>query len=170
MHILKSHQWAQNLKRSVFIPISKKCNAKECSHHQIIALISHASKVMLKILQARLPQYVNWELPDVKVGFRKVTGIRDQIDNIHRIIRKQENSRKKKSTTASGTTLKHSTVWPQQVMENSFKRWYYNTILPASWENGYRSRCNSQNQIWNNGMVSNWEWSTSTPYMVTLLI
>ena len=75
-------------KRSVFIPISKKGNAKECSNYHIIALISHASKIMLKILQARLQPYVNWELPDVQAGFRKGRWTWDQIANIHWIIEK----------------------------------------------------------------------------------
>ena len=81
--IWKTQQWPQDWKRSVFIPIPKKGNAKECSNYCTIALISHASKVMLKILQARLQQYVNHELPDVQAGFRKGRGIRDQIANIH---------------------------------------------------------------------------------------
>ena len=80
--IRKTQQWPQDWKRSVFIPIPKKGNAKECSHYCTIVLISHASKVMLKILQARLQQYVNRELPDVQAGFRKGRGTRDQIANI----------------------------------------------------------------------------------------
>ena len=76
----------QDWKRSVFIPIPKKGNAKECSKYRTIALISHASKVMLKILQARLQQYVNCELPDVQAGFRKGRGTRDQIANIRWIM------------------------------------------------------------------------------------
>ena len=72
----------------VFIPIPKKGNAKECSNYHTTALISHASKVMLKILQARLPQYMNWEIPDVQVGFRKGRGTRDQIANIHWVIKR----------------------------------------------------------------------------------
>ena len=79
---------ARGLERSVFIPIPKKGNAKECSNYRTIALISHASKVIVKILQARLQQYVNRELPDVQSGFRKARGTRDQIANIHRIIEK----------------------------------------------------------------------------------
>ena len=75
-------------KRSVFIPIPKKQNAKECSNYCTIALISHTSKVMLKILQVRLQQNMNWELPDVQAGFRKGRGTRDQIANIHWIIKK----------------------------------------------------------------------------------
>ena len=86
--IWKTQQWTQDWKRSVFIPIPKKGNAKECSNCRTIALISHASKVMLKILQARLQQYVNCELPDVQAGFRKGRGTRDQIANICWIIEK----------------------------------------------------------------------------------
>ena len=81
-------QWPQDWKRSVFILILKKGNAKECSNYHTIALISHASKVMLKIFQARLQQYVNHELPDVQAGFRKGRGTRDQIANIHWITEK----------------------------------------------------------------------------------
>ena len=80
--IWKTQQWPQDWKRSVFIPIPNKGNAKECSNYHTIALISHASKVMLKILQARLQQYMNRELPDVQAGFRKGRGTRDQIANI----------------------------------------------------------------------------------------
>ena len=86
--IWKTHQWPQDWKRSVFIPIPKKGNAKECSNYCTIALISHASKVMLKILQARLQQYVNHEFPDVQAGFRKGRGTRDQIANIRWIMEK----------------------------------------------------------------------------------
>uniref|UniRef100_A0A4W2CQL0 Reverse transcriptase domain-containing protein n=1 Tax=Bos indicus x Bos taurus TaxID=30522 RepID=A0A4W2CQL0_BOBOX len=86
--IWKTQQWPQDWKRSVFIPIPKKGNAKECSNYHTIALISHASKVMLKILQARLQQYMNRELPDVQADFRKGRGTRDQIANIHWIIEK----------------------------------------------------------------------------------
>ena len=75
--ILKTQQWPQDWKRSVFIPIPKKDHAKECSNYCTIALISHASKVMLKILQARLQQYLNHELPGVPAGFRKGRGTRD---------------------------------------------------------------------------------------------
>ena len=81
--IWKTQQWPQDWKRSVFIPIAKKDNAEESSNYHTIALISHASKVMLKILQARIQEYVNHELPDVQDGFRKGRGMRDQIANIH---------------------------------------------------------------------------------------
>ena len=88
--IWKTQQWPQDWKRSVFIPIPKKGNAKECSSYCTIALISHTSKVMLKILQARLQQYMNHELPDVQAGFRKANRTRDQISIIHWIIKKSE--------------------------------------------------------------------------------
>ena len=92
--IWKTQQWSQDWKRSVFIPIPKKGNAKECSNCTI-ALILHTSKVMLKILQIRLQQYVNHELPDVQAGFRKGRGIRDQIANICWIIEKAREFQKK---------------------------------------------------------------------------
>ena len=87
-HIWKTQQWPQDRKRSVFISIPKKGNPKECSNNHTITLISHASKVMLNILQARLQQYVNRELPYVQAGFRKGGGTRDQIANIWWIIEK----------------------------------------------------------------------------------
>ena len=105
-----TQQWPQDWKRSVFIPIPKKGNAKECSTYNTMAPISHASKVMLKILQAGLQQYVNRELPDVQAGFRKGRGTRDQIANIRWIIEKQESSRKT-STFALLTMSKPLTVW-----------------------------------------------------------
>ena len=86
--IWKTQQWPQDWKRSVFIPVLKKGNTKECSNYHTIALISHVSKVMLKILQARLQQNVNGELPDVQAGFRKGRGTRDQIANISWIMEK----------------------------------------------------------------------------------
>ena len=109
--IWKTQQWPQNWKRSVFIPILKKGNAKECSNHCTIALISRASKDMLKILQVRLQQHVNRELPDVQAGFRKGRGTRDQIAHILWIIAKARKFQKKKITLVSLTTLKPLTVW-----------------------------------------------------------
>ena len=85
-HIWKTQQWPQDWKRSAFISIIKKSNAKECSNYRAIALISYTSRVMFKILQARFQQYMNRELPDVQAGFRKGRGIRDQIANIDWII------------------------------------------------------------------------------------
>ena len=93
--IWKTQQWPQDWKRSVFIPVRKKGSPKECSYYHTIALISHASKVMLKILQARLKQYVNHELPDVQAGFRKGRGTGDQIVTSAGSLKKQENSKKK---------------------------------------------------------------------------
>ena len=122
--IWKTQQWPQDWKRSVFIPIPKKGNAKECSKYRTTALISHTSKVMLKILQARLQQYVNRELPDVQAGFRKGRGTRDQIDNIHWIIEKQESSRKT-SISALLTMPKPLTVWITINCGKFFKRWEY---------------------------------------------
>ena len=131
--IWKTQQWPQDWKRSVFVPIPKKGNAKECSDYRTIALISHASKVMLKLLQARLQQYVNGELPDVQAGFRKGRGTRDQIANIHWIIEKARCSRKT-SISALLTMPKPLTVWITVNCGKFFKRWEYQTTWPASWE------------------------------------
>ena len=98
-----------------------------------IALNAHASKVMLKILQARLQQYVNWEIKDVQAGFRKGRGTRNQIVNIHWIIKKARKFQKK-STSASLTMLKLLTVWITTNCGKFLKRWEYQTTLPASWE------------------------------------
>ena len=95
LQIWKTQQWPEEWKQSVFNPIPKIGNAKECSNYHTIALISHASKVMLKILQARLQQYRNCELPDVQDGSRKGKGIRDEIATSIGLSKKQENSRKR---------------------------------------------------------------------------
>jgi len=108
--IWKTQQWPQDWKRSVLIPIPKKGNAKECSNYRTIALISHASKVMLKILQARLQQYMNRELPDVQAGFRKGRGTTGQIANIRGSWKKQESPRKT-SVSSLLTMPKSLTVW-----------------------------------------------------------
>ena len=108
--IWKTQQWPQDWKRSVFIPIPKKGNAKECSNYHTIALISHAGKVMLKIPKARLQQYVNYELPDVQAHFRKSRGTRDQIPTSAGSWKKQESSRKT-SISALLTMPKPLTVW-----------------------------------------------------------
>ena len=109
--IWKTQQWPQDWKRSVFILIPRKVNAKEFLNYCTILLISHASKVMLKILQARFQQYMNWELPDVQAGFRKGKETRAQIANIHRIIKKAREFQKKTFISASLTMLKSLTVW-----------------------------------------------------------
>ena len=116
--IWKIQQWPQDWKRSVFIPIQKKDNVKECSNYCTISLISYASKIILKILQVRLQQYVNQELPDVQGGFRKGRGTRGQIANICWILEKTENSRKT-STSASLTTLKAFDCVDHNKLENS---------------------------------------------------
>ena len=125
-HIWKTQQWPQNWKRSVFIPIPKKGNTKACSNYCTIALISHASKVMLKVLQARPQQYMNCELPDVPAGFRKGRGTRDQIANIAGSSREQESSRKT-SIFAFLTVPKPLTVWITINCGKFFKRWEYQT-------------------------------------------
>jgi len=103
---LKTQQWPQDWKRLGFILIPKKGNAKECSNYRTIALISHASKVMLKILQAMLQQYVNHELLDAQAGFRKGRGTRDQLANIYCITEKAREFQKKTSTSALLTMSK----------------------------------------------------------------
>ena len=123
----------QDWKRLVFTPIPMKGNAKECSNYCTIALISHASKVMLKILQVRLQQYVNCELPDVQAGFTKGIETRDQIANIHWSWKKQESSRKT-SISALLTMPKPLTVWITINCGKFWKRWEYQTTWPAPWE------------------------------------
>ena len=113
---LQNSPVATGLKRSVFIPIPKKGNAKECSNYHTIAVISHASKVMLKILQARLQQSVNRELPDVQAGFRKGRGTRDQIANIRWIIEKAREFQKNISFcfidyTKAFDRVDHNKLW-----------------------------------------------------------
>ena len=128
----KLSKWPQDWKRSVFIPIPKKGNAKECSNYHTIALISHTSKVMLKILQARLQQYLNCELPDVQACFRKGRGTRDQIAIIRWIIKKVRVPEKHLLLLYR----LNQSLWlcgSQQTVENS-SVWEYQTTLPASWE------------------------------------
>ena len=131
--IWKTQQWPQVWKRSVFIPIPKKGNAKECSNYCTISLISHASKVMLKILQARLQQYVNHGFPYVQTGFRKGRGTTDQIANILWIIEKARELQKTSISTLL-TMPKPLTVWITINCGKFWKRWEYQTTWPASWE------------------------------------
>ena len=114
----KTEQWPQDWKRSVFIPVPKKGNAKECSNYLTIALISHASKVMLKILQARLQQYMNCELLDVQAGFRKGTGTQAKFPRSTGSKKKQENPRKT-FTFVSLTTLKPFNCVDHNKLDNS---------------------------------------------------
>ena len=131
--IWKTQQWAQDWKRSVFIPIPKKGNAKECSNYCTVALISHASKVMLKIVRDRLQQYMNHELPDVQAGFRKARGTRDQNANIHWII-KRTREFQKNIYFCFTNYAKSLTVWITAYCGKFLKRWEYQTTWPASWE------------------------------------
>ena len=131
-HIWKTQQWPQDCKRSVFIPIPRKGNAKEWSKHHTIALISHASKVMLKILQARLQQYMNHELPDVQAGLKKAEEPEIKLPISAGSSKNQESSRKT-SISALLTMPKPLTVWTT-TNSGKFKRWEYQTIWPASWE------------------------------------
>ena len=133
--IWKTQQWPQDWKRSVFIAIPKKGNAKECSNYCTIALISHPSKVMLQILQARLQQYVNRELPDVQAGFRNGRGTRDQVANICWIIEKARVYLLHLTFTSVLLTVpKLLTVWITTNSGKFLKRWKYQTTLPTSWE------------------------------------
>ena len=129
--IWKTQQWPQDWKRSVFIPIPKKGNAIECSNYCIIAAISHASKIMLKILQARLQQYVNRELPDVQAGFLKAEEPEIKLPTSSGSSKKQESSRKK-STFVLLTTPKPLSVWITTNWGKFLKKWEYQTALPAS--------------------------------------
>ena len=131
--IWKTQQWPQDWKRSAFIPVPKKGNAKECSDYHTIALISHTSRAILKILQARLQQYVNCELPDVQAGFRKGRGARDQIVNIRWIIEKGSKFQKNIyfcfiDYDKSFDCVDHNKLW------KILKEMEYQTTLPASRE------------------------------------
>ena len=125
--IWKTQQWPQDWKKAVFIPILKKSNAKECSNNHIIALISHASKVMLRNLQARLEQYVNHEVPYVQAGFRKGRGTRDQIANICCLTKKSNVVPEKTSISVLLTMPKPLTVWIKINCGKVFTRWEYQT-------------------------------------------
>ena len=128
----KTQQWPQDWKRSVFIPIPNKGNAKEYSNYLTIALISHASKVMLKILQVRLQQYVNHEFPDVQAVFRKGRGTRDHIANIRWIIEKASEFQKNIYFCFIGYTKVFDCV--DHNCEIFLKWWEYESTLLASWE------------------------------------
>ena len=128
--IWKMQQWPQDWKKSVFIPIPKKGNAKQCSVYHTVALISHASKVMLKTLQARLQQYMNQELPDVQAGLRKGGGTSDQIANICWIIKTVREFQK--NIYSCFIDYAKVFVWITTNSGKFFKRWEYQTTLPAS--------------------------------------
>ena len=158
----------QNWKMSVFILFSKKNNAKECSNYRTIAVFSYASKVMLKILQARLQQYVNRKLPDVQAGFRKGRRTRNQIANIRWIIKKARVA-EKTSISALLTMPKPLTVWITINCGKFWKGWGYQTTWPASWETCVQVR-KQQNWTWKNRLVAHRKRSMSRLYIVTLLI
>ena len=168
--IWKTQQWPQDWERSVFITIQKKGNAKECSNYHTIAFISHSRKVMIKILQARLQQYMNWELPDVQTGFRKGRGTRDQVANIRWIIRKSKRIPEKHLFLLYWLCQSLWLCGSQQTVENSSRD--VNTRPPdlPPEKSVCRSRSNSLNWTWNNRLVPNRERSTSRLYIVTLLI
>ena len=156
--------------KGVFIPVPKKGNAKESSNYHTTALISHASKVMLKILQAKLQQYVNQELPDVQAGFRKGRGTRSNCQ--HLLDHWKSKSARKTSISSSLTTLKPLCESQQTVeilKEMGIPNHYHlSPDLPAE-KPICRSRSNSWNWTWNNRLVPNWEKSSLRLYIVTLL-
>ena len=138
---MKIQQWPQDWKRSVFIPIPKKGNAKECSNNCTVALISQTSKVMLKVLQARLQQYVNHELPEFQAGFRKGRGTRDQIANICWIIEKAREFQKNIYVCFIDYAKAFDCV--DHNCRKFFKRWEYQSSLLPPEKSVCRSRSNS---------------------------
>ena len=167
---LENSAVAQDWKRSVFIPIPKKGNAKQCSNYHTIVLISHVSKVMLKILQARLQQYLNQEPPDVQAGFRKGRGTRDQIANIRWIIEKAREFQKIIylcfiNYTKTFDCVDHSKLC--KILQEMGIPDHLTCLL--------RNLCAGQEatvrtRTWNDGRVPNWERSTSRLCIVYLLI
>ena len=130
---LENSAVATGLEKSIFIPIPKNDSAKECSNNCTIGLISNANKVMLKILQSRIQQYMNRELPDVQAGFRKGRGTRDQIVNICWVVKKAREFQKSIYSSLL-IALKPLTVWITANCGKFWKRWEYQTTLPAFWE------------------------------------
>ena len=159
---------ATGQERPVFIPIPKKGNSKECSNYHTVALISHASKVMLKIPQARLQQFVNWELPDVQAGFRKGTETRDQITNILWSIEKAIEFQK--NISSASLMLKPLTVWITINCRKFLKRWEYQTTLLASWEICMQVKKLQLESEMEQQAGSKLKRSASRLYIVTLLI
>ena len=165
--IWKTQQWPKDWKRLVFIPIPKKGNAKECSNYCTTALISPASKVILKILQARLQQYVNFQM--FKLDLEKAEEPEIKLSSSTGSWKKWESSRKT-STSVLLTMPKPLTVWITRNCGKLLKRWEYQTTLPASWETCMQVKNSSKNQTWNNALVHNWERSMPRLCIVTLLI
>ena len=156
--VWKTQQGPQDWKSSIFIPILKKGNAKECSNCCRIALIPHTSKVILKILQARFQQFVNHKLPDVKLDFKKAEEPEIKLPTSTGSSTKQESSRKTSISTLL-TTPKPLTVWVTTNCGKFWKRWEYQTTWPASWETCMQVR-KQQNWTWNKKLVPNRERST----------
>ena len=167
--IWKTQQWPQDWKRSAFIPIPKKGNAKECSHDRTLALISHASRVMLKILQARLQQYVHRELPDVQAGFQKGRGTRDPIANLRWIMEKAREFQKNIyfcfiDYAKVFDCVDHNKLW--KILRDGNTR---PPDLPLE-KSVRRSGSNSSNWTWNHRLVPNRKRSSSRLSIVTLCI
>ena len=160
--ISKTRQWPQDWKRSVFIPIPKKGNANDCSNYHTIALISHASKVVLKILQVRIQQYVNQELPDVQAGFRKGRGTRDEIVNIRWIIEKAREFQK----NIYFVDYAKAFVWITTNCRKFFKRWEYQT----TWQICMQVRKQQLKQDMELQAVPNRTRCMSRLYIFTLII
>ena len=158
---------ATSLEKVIFIPVSKKDNVKECS--DTTALISHASKVMFKILQVRLQQYMNREIPDVQGGFRKERGSRDHISNIHWITEKAREFQKN-IYFCFITILKPLTVWITTNCRKFLKRWEYQTTLSASWETCTQAKKQQFELDMEQWTGSKLESSTSRLYIVTLFL
>ena len=168
--IWKTQQWPQDWKRSVFSLIPKKGNPKECSNQYTIALISHASKVMLKILQARLQQNVNHEIPDVQIGFRKGRGTRDQIANICWIIEKATEFQRNIyfyfiDYAKAFDCVDHNKLW--KILKEMGIPDHLTCFLRNLYA-GQEARVRTRHK--NNRLVPNWERSTSRLYIVTVLI
>ena len=167
---LENSAVATGLEKSVFIPIPKKGNAKECSNYCTIALISHANKVMFKILQARLQQYVNCELPDIQPGFRIGRGTRDQIASIHRIMEKATEFQKNIyfcfiDYVKAFDYVDHNKLW--KILKEMGIPDHLLCLLTNLYASPGR---NSKNWTWNNRLVPNRKRRTSRLYIVILLI
>ena len=169
LHIWKLQQWPQDWKRSVFIPIPKKDNAQECSDYCIIALISYASKVMLKILQARLQQDMKQELPDVHAEFRKCWGARDQIANICWIAEKAKRFQKNTYFCFTDYAKAFDCV-DQNKLWKILQEMGIPDTWPASWETCMQVRKQQLELDMEQQTGSNWKRSTSRLYIITQLI
>ena len=168
--IWKTHQWLWDWKSSVFIPIPKKDNAKECSNYCTTVLISYASKVILKILQARFRQYVNQEFPDVQAGLQRDRGTRDQIANMCWILIKAREFQKNTYFIFTDYAKAFDCV-DQKKLWKILKEMEIPDHLSCLLTNLYMGQAvNSWNWTWNNWLVQNWEKSKTRLYIVTLFI